>query len=246
MIASPLTVDWEGMPTLKIVLHGPSAAGKTSALRIINAIRKIEDPELVVSELQMLEDEVGRTIFFDKGLFQTPKIKGQLLERFRFQIWTTPGEERHKTQRDIIMKGAHGLLLLLDFDNRSWEENLNAIKFTAEKVKEGIPVVTFINKNDIPSAERTPKSELIDLLVSEGILQSKSKASDFVMTGSCLTARNDLLAILKKSNILDLVTHEGTLKPEHRPSSVNLIIRPLQKLIQISLRKALDNFEKNK
>ncbi len=64
------------------------------------------------------------------------------------------------------------------------------------------------------------------------------------MTGSCLTARNDLLALLKKENILEMVTHEGTLKPEHRPGSVNLLVRPLQKLIQVSLRKALDNFEK--
>lgn len=241
------TVDREGKPTMKIVLFGPPMSGKTSMLTVFNALRRMENPETIVSSLTKIQDMSGRTVFFDQGVFQTPPFKGKKFDRLRYQLWTIPGEERHKIQRDIVMKGVDGVLLFLNFEKTAQDMNKTIIEEAKEQIGEKfgkkIPVVAFINKSDLLGEERVDKREIIDELIKEGAIQS-DKAANHVMTGSCLDARNDLLTILTSNNKETYFDDNNRLRVDKRPDSVWLIVRPIQKLTQLVVEQRLDFLQK--
>ena len=236
------SIDREGKPTVKIVLFGPPMSGKTSMLTVFNALRRMENPETIVSSLTKIQDISGRTVFFDQGVFQTPPFKGKRFDRLRYQLWTIPGEDRHKIQREIVMQGADGVLIFLNFEKTAYEDNKRIIfeakEFIGEKFGKKIPVVAFINKADLPPAERMDKRVLIKLLIDSGAIES-DKAANYVITGSCLDARNDLLAILTSPN-RDKYFENNRLKFEKRPESVWQIVKPIQQLTKFVVQQRLE------
>jgi signal recognition particle receptor subunit beta len=237
------SVDREGKPTMKIVLFGPPLSGKTSMLTVFNALRRMENPDTIVSSLQKIQDISGRTVFFDQGVFQTPPFKGKRFDRLRYQLWSTPGEERHKVQRDIVMKGVDAVLLFLNYELIAREQNVAIVEEAKEKVGEKfgkkIPVVAFINKSDLPKEDRIDKREIIDLLKDKGAIHS-DKAANLVMTGSCLDARNDLVEILTSKSSAKYFDNKDKLRVDKRPDSVVLILRPIQKLTQLVVEQRIE------
>jgi signal recognition particle receptor subunit beta len=237
------TVDREGKPTIKIVLFGPPMSGKTSMLTVFNALRRMENPKTIVSALTKIQDDSGRTVFFDQGVFQTPPFKGKKFDRLRYQLWTVPGEERHKVQRDIVMKGVDAVLLFLNFEKTAEDQNKTIIKeakeIVGEKFGSEIPVVAYINKSDLPDEERLDKRDIIKNLIDEGAIHS-DKAANYVLTGSCLNARNDLLSILTSPKRDEFFDDSNRLRIDKRPDSVWLIVRPIQKLTQLAVEQRLE------
>jgi signal recognition particle receptor subunit beta len=237
------SVDREGKPTMKIVLFGPPLSGKTSMLTVFNALRRMENPDTIVSSLQKIQDISGRTVFFDQGVFQTPPFKGKKFDRLRYQLWTIPGEERHKVQRDIVMKGVDGVILFLNFENIAKQMNEDIIKEAKDQIGEKfgkkIPVVAFINKSDLDENERIDKREIIQNMIDEGAIQS-DKAANLVMTGSCLNARNDLVEILNSPKRDEYFDDNNRLTADKRPDSVWLIVRPIQKLTQLVVEQRIE------
>jgi len=237
------SVDREGKPTMKIVLFGPPLSGKTSMLTVFNALRRMENPDTIVSSLQKIQDISGRTVFFDQGVFQTPPFRGKRFDRLRYQLWSTPGEERHKVQRDIVMKGVDAVLLFLNFELIAREQNVAIVEEAREKVGEKfgkkIPVVAYINKADLPAEDRIDKKEIIQLLIDKGAIKS-DRAANFVMTGSCLDARNDLVEILTSKNSDKYFDDNNRLRVDKRPNSVVFILRPIQKLTQLVVEQRIE------
>jgi len=237
------SVDREGKPTMKIVLFGPPLSGKTSMLTVFNALRRMENPKTIVSSLTKIQDLSGRTVFFDQGVFQTPPFKGKKFDRLRYQLWTVPGEERHKVQRDIVMKGVDGVLLFLNFERNAKTMNHNTIKeakeVVGEKFGKKIPVVAYINKSDLSNEERLDKRDIIKKLIDDGAIHS-DKAANYVMTGSCLNARNELLSILTSDSRDEYFDDNSRLRIDKRPESVWLIVRPIQKLTQLVVEQRLE------
>ncbi len=241
-------VDREGHPTIKIVLFGPSLAGKTSMLTVFNALRRMENPDLIVSSLTKIQDESGRTVFFDQGCFQTPPFQGKKFDRLRYQLWTIPGEERHKIQRDVVLKGADAVLLVLDFSKSAWDSNVRTVKevkeLVGEKFATKIPVISFINKADLSSTERTDKRAFITMLEEKKAIPSENVAN-YVMTGSCLDARNDLIQILNNEN-RDQILVDGRLPITNRPPSVQNIVKPIQRLTQLVVEQRIKLIQESK
>ncbi|NPD87564.1 MAG: hypothetical protein HGN29_02505 [Asgard group archaeon] len=237
------SVDRQGKPTMKIVLFGPPLSGKTSMLTVFNALRRMENPDTIVSSLQKIQDISGRTVFFDQGVFQTPPFKGKKFDRLRYQLWTIPGEERHKVQRDIVMKGVDGVILFLNFENIAKQMNEEIIKGAKDQIGEKfgkkVPVVAFINKSDLAENERIDKREIIQNMIEEGAILS-DKAANHVMTGSCLNARNDLVEILNSPNRDEYFDDNNRLTVDKRPDSVWLIVRPIQKLTQLVVEQRIE------
>lgn len=236
-------VDREGKPTIKIVLFGPPMSGKTSMLTVFNALRRMENPDTIVSSLTKIQDDSGRTVFFDQGVFQTPPFRGKKFDRLRYQLWTVPGEERHKVQRDIVMKGVDAVLIFLNFENIAKGQNETIVReakdLIGEKFGTKIPVVCYINKSDLPAEERLDKRELIQLLIDAGAVQD-DKAANLVMTGSCLNARNDLLELLTSPKREEYFDKNNRLSFDQRPESVSNIVRPIQKLTQLAVEQRLE------
>lgn len=241
-LSNIFSVDREGVPNLKIVLFGPTMAGKTSMVTVFNALRRMENPDTIVSSLTKIQDVSGRTVFFDQGVFQTPPFKGKKFDRLRYQIWTIPGEERHKVQREIVMKGADAVLLVLNYEKSAWDQNLKTIReakdFVGEKFGKKIPVVAFINKSDLSSEQRTDKRAFIRVLVEHDAIPEQQTAN-YVMTGSCLNARNDLIEILNSPNRSEYLVN-NRLSMAKRPDSVWLIVRPIQQLTKLAVAQRLD------
>ena len=235
------SVDKDGKPTIKIVLFGPTLAGKTSMLTVFNALRRMEDPDLIVSSLTKIQ-EYGRTVFFDHSVFQTPPFKGKKFDRLRYHLWTVPGEERHKAQRDIVMRGVDAVLLFLNFEKTAWDLNVKTVKEAKAKIGEKfgkkIPVVAYINKSDLPPEQRTDKRAFITFLQDIAAIP-KENIANYIMTGSCLNARNDLLTILKSENRDEYLENER-LKTSKRPDSVWLVVRPIQKLTQLVVQQRME------
>ncbi len=241
-LSNIFSVDREGVPNLKIVLFGPTMAGKTSMVTVFNALRRMENPDTIVSSLTKIQDVSGRTVFFDQGVFQTPPFKGKKFDRLRYQIWTIPGEERHKVQREIVMKGADAVLLVLNYEKSAWDQNLKTIReakdFVGEKFGKKIPVVAFINKSDLSSEQRTDKRAFIRVLAEHDAIPEQQTAN-YVMTGSCLNARNDLIEILNSSNRSEYLVN-NRLSIAKRPDSVWLIVRPIQQLTKLAVSQRLE------
>lgn len=237
------SVDREGKPTMKIVLFGPPLSGKTSMLTVFNSLRRMENPDTIVSSLTKIQDISGRTVFFDQGVFQTPPFKGKRFDRLRYQLWSTPGEERHKVQRDIVMKGVDAVLLFLNYEIIAREQNVAVVDEAKEKIGEKfgkkIPVVAYINKSDLPAEDRMDKKEIIQLLIDKGAIHS-DRAANFVMTGSCLDARNDLVEILTSKSSAKYFDKDNRLRIDKRPHSVVSILRPIQKLTTLVVEQRLE------
>lgn len=136
--------DKYGHYRFKIVLYGPSLSGKTTMLKILyNKIRGLKK-----GRLRMVADQSGRTIFFD---YLPLKTSGNVF----FDLYTVPGQRRHKTQRRLILKGADSVVFVADSDPEAMEENIYSIQelrtFLGNEWGE-IPIVVALNKRDLPDA----------------------------------------------------------------------------------------------
>jgi len=96
----------------------------------------------------MVADQSGRTIFFD---YLPLKTSGNIF----FDLYTVPGQRRHKTQRRLILKGADSVVFVADSDPEALEENIYSIQelrtFLGNEWGE-IPIVVALNKRDLPDA----------------------------------------------------------------------------------------------
>lgn len=92
-------------PEIKIVFSGPTGAGKTTAIGAISEIEPIR------TEVKATDEVAARkattTVAMDYG--QVMLEGGELLKLFG-----TPGQTRFGFMREILLRGALGLILLID------------------------------------------------------------------------------------------------------------------------------------
>ncbi|MEX0569492.1 MAG: ATP/GTP-binding protein [Candidatus Njordarchaeota archaeon] len=150
--------DKYGHYRFKIVLYGPSLGGKTTMLKVLyNKIRGLRK-----GRLRMVADESGRTIYFDYVPLGT---SGNIF----FDLYTVPGQRRHKTQRRIILKGADAVVFVADSDPEALEENIYSIQELRTFLGPDwgkIPIIVALNKRDLPDA--LPEVVLLRVLRLDG------------------------------------------------------------------------------
>ncbi len=235
--------DAEGVPHIKIVIWGPSLAGKTSMLTVFNILKRIEDPELVYSELKRIDDPSGRTIYYDQSIFELPKGQGTSLPLLRYQVWTVAGQERHKDTRKIVIRGADGIIIMFDPTKEQWEANkrslLELIELVGEELGTKIPFLVVVNKIDLPKEERTPTEEFMKLLVEVGLAKDIGEAYMKTLEISCLEARNDLLMLPRRPDWRQLIDQNGRLKREARPDSVRRVAQPIEQITRMIIEQKI-------
>ena len=148
--------DKDGRLHLKLVLSGPTLAGKTTMLQWLH--QNLEG--FNKGRLESIEDEYGRTLYFD----YTPLA----LEKIVFDIYTQAGQIRHIHQRTIVLKGADGILLVIDSQPEALEANKEIVKEVKDYLSKNpdVPVVVAYNKRDLPGV--LPVDHLRDTLGLEG------------------------------------------------------------------------------
>jgi signal recognition particle receptor subunit beta len=214
----------EGQKGIKIVFWGPTLAGKTTALSLFHAIKKKEDPESVYNFLKLEDKATERTIGFDQATFG---LGGGSGKGFKYHLFTTPGQDRFKSMRKIVVNGLHGLIIVIDSEKARWEENktslIEVFQIMGEKLyNREVKLAIMLNKMDLPVETRISAADVGKLMLEAGVSDKLRDTFASTFEVSCLEALNTLKEAWNK----------GEWNPKNRPQPVQRIIQPIQMVIR--------------
>lgn len=136
---------------LKIVYVGASYSGKTTNLvqlhRALPADRR--------GRLTSLAGDGDRTLFFDFMALELGVVAGLSTH---FHLYTVPGQPELVASRRAVLRGADGLVVVVDSDPRRMAENRHALADVDAALEAlgpeqaAIPRVVQFNKRDLPGA----------------------------------------------------------------------------------------------
>ena len=137
--------------TAKVVYYGPGLCGKTTNLQFIYESL----PTGNRSKMLSLATRTDRTLFFDFLPLDLGKIRGM---RMRLQLYTVPGQVYYNSTRQLVLKGADGVVFVADSQDVALDANLESIQNLEDNLKrQGLrlremPIVIQYNKRDLPNA----------------------------------------------------------------------------------------------
>jgi len=209
---------------IKIVFWGPTMAGKTTALSLFHAIKKKEDPESVYNFLKLEDKQTERTIGFDQATFG---LGGGPGKGFKYHLFTTPGQDRFKSMRKIVINGVQGIIVVIDSEKARWDENKISLtelfEVLGEKISSGeVKIAIMLNKMDLPSDTRISAVDVGRLMIESGVSGKLRDTFASTFEVSCLNALNSLRESWGK----------GEWNPKQRPQAVQRIIQPIQMIIR--------------
>jgi signal recognition particle receptor subunit beta len=137
--------------TAKIVYYGPGLCGKTTNLQFIYDSL----PSNSKSKMLSLATKTDRTLFFDFLPLDLGKIRGM---RTKLQLYTVPGQVYYNSTRQLVLKGADGIVFVADSQDFALDANLESLQNLEDNLKRQgvrlaeIPLVLQFNKRDLPNA----------------------------------------------------------------------------------------------
>jgi mutual gliding-motility protein MglA len=137
--------------TAKIVYYGPGLCGKTTNLQFIYDSL----PSNNKSKMLSLATKTDRTLFFDFLPLDLGKIRGM---RTKLQLYTVPGQVYYNSTRQLVLKGADGIVFVADSQDFAVDANLESLQNLEDNLKRQgirireIPIVMQYNKRDLPNA----------------------------------------------------------------------------------------------
>ena len=143
--------------TAKVVYYGPGLCGKTTNLQFIYDSL----PSTNKSKMLSLATQQDRTLFFDFLPLDLGRIRGM---KTRLQLYTVPGQVYYNSTRQLVLKGADGVVFVADSQDSAMDGNIESLRNLEENLrKQGIriaeiPLVLQYNKRDLPN--RLPVAEL--------------------------------------------------------------------------------------
>jgi signal recognition particle receptor subunit beta len=135
---------------VKIVYYGPALGGKTTNLVQVHDHVQTENGQK--GKLVSLATSSDRTLFFDFLPIEAMAIKGF---RTKFQLYTVPGQVIYNTTRQLVLRGADGIVFVADSQYEKMEENVKSLANLEENLKTvnlnlaDIPYVLQYNKRDL-------------------------------------------------------------------------------------------------
>ncbi len=160
--------------SFKVVYCGPGLCGKTTNLRYIhehwNAGHK--------GKMIELPTETERTLFFDFAPLDFGEIGGL---KTRFQLFTVPGQVFYRETRQLVLKGADGIVFVADSQYPRMDSNEEAYYELKEHLQglgrtlEDFPLVVQYNKRDLPAVATV--EELRELVNKSGVPDFEAVAS---------------------------------------------------------------------
>jgi len=102
-----------------------------------------------------LATKTDRTLFFDFLPLDLGKIRGM---RTKLQLYTVPGQVYYNSTRQLVLKGADGIVFVADSQDHALDANLESIQNLEDNLKRQgvrireIPLVIQYNKRDLPNA----------------------------------------------------------------------------------------------
>jgi signal recognition particle receptor subunit beta len=137
--------------TAKLVYYGPGLCGKTTNLQFVFDSL----PSNNKSKMLSLSTKTDRTLFFDFLPLDLGKIRGM---RTKLQLYTVPGQVYYNSTRQLVLKGADGVVFVADSQDFALDANLESLQNLEDNLKrqgiriKEIPLVIQYNKRDLPNA----------------------------------------------------------------------------------------------
>jgi mutual gliding-motility protein MglA len=137
--------------TAKIVYYGPGLCGKTTNLQFIYESL----PSNNKSKMLSLATKQDRTLFFDFLPLDLGKIRGM---RTKLQLYTVPGQVYYNSTRQLVLKGADGIVFVADSQESALDANIESLQNLEDNLKRQgmrireIPLVIQYNKRDLANA----------------------------------------------------------------------------------------------
>jgi len=137
--------------TAKIVYYGPGLCGKTTNLQFVYDSL----PSNNKSKMLSLATKTDRTLFFDFLPLDLGKIRGM---RTKLQLYTVPGQVYYNSTRQLVLKGADGIVFVADSQDFALDANQESLQNLEDNLKRQgirlreIPIVLQYNKRDLPNA----------------------------------------------------------------------------------------------
>ncbi len=235
--------DVEGVPTIKLVIYGPASSGKTTLIKLYSMIKKIENSKGYTGKMASITNPFEETAFFDHNTFvlgssSDPKKSAAL----KYVLYSVAGQPRYRKTREVVLQGAEGILVLLDFAKDQEEENFVILRELKENLQKqglwGIPWVVAINKKDLPNTEKLSLDAIKNHMIQE---QWPRATEDNIFEISCLDARDALIELLRTEDKNKLFDKEGRFNKSMRPVPVVELILPIYELTkQVVDRKLVD------
>ncbi|MEN9580027.1 MAG: hypothetical protein RJA70_3036 [Pseudomonadota bacterium] len=150
----------------KIVYVGPGLSGKTTSLQYVHSRLNTDRRGQLIS----LSTEEDRTLFFDFLPVKIPRVNGLGV---RLQLYTVPGQVFYAATRELVLKGADGVVFVADSQAARQEANQESLQGVEAHLKEQganletFPLIIQYNKQDLHSA--LPVEELRATLNPRGV-----------------------------------------------------------------------------
>src|SRR5512140_3339089 len=135
---------------VKIVYYGPAMGGKTTNL--VQVHDQVQTAAGNKGKLVSLATSSDRTLFFDVLPIEAMAIKGF---KTKFQLYTVPGQVIYNTTRQLVLRGADGIVFVADSQYEKMEENVKSLANLEENLKTvnlnlaETPYVLQYNKRDL-------------------------------------------------------------------------------------------------
>jgi signal recognition particle receptor subunit beta len=132
----------------KIVYYGPGLCGKTTNLVWIHDHFEGGERGKMIS----LATEGDRTIFFDLLPLEIGAIRGMDVT---LQLYTVPGQVHYNSTRQLVLRGADGVVFVADSQRAMQSSNVDSFKNLQENLLlqgislDGFPHVLQFNKRDL-------------------------------------------------------------------------------------------------
>ncbi len=146
------------LQTVKMVVTGAVASGKTEFIKTISEIDVISTERKATDETSLIKRET--TVAMDFGRIV-------IAEDLVLHLFGTPGQKRFDFMWQILSQGMLGLIVLVDSTRPdTFRETIRIIEFFTASRK--IPFVVACNKQDVADAW-TPQDILYSLRLAENV-----------------------------------------------------------------------------
>lgn len=230
--------------SLKVCYWGPSLSGKTFTITAVKIMKSLENPKSVFDFVTVADQKTGRTVFFDQAVFgfgNKPDTNDFL---FKIHVFTTAGQKRLKDTRKVVLQGIHGLVIVVDADLNSWDENIWSLKelkqFKGKDiVSKNIPYTVFVNKQDLPWGTRISDKHVKQLFDAADVSDIFPDLDGRIFRGSCQQAKADLQQLLRSTPRDVLLDGEGHFKRKNRPDSFEPLMKSLETVVKFIIKQQL-------
>jgi signal recognition particle receptor subunit beta len=147
--------------TFKIVYAGTPLGGKTTNLQYVHT--RLDAAHR--GDLVSVATASDRTLYFDFMPVTSTQVGGYTS---KFALYTVPGQVHYNATRQLVLRGADGLVFVADSAADRLEENLESARSLMRNLAdnatslEHLPLVLQYNKRDRPDA--APRAQLDYLL----------------------------------------------------------------------------------